>query len=67
MSEETKESTEYTVESMKESVKLQQQFTQVCTAIGDLTFKLEDLKTVQMQLAQQYKKALETEAPAETK
>ena len=54
-------------EETKESAKLQQQFTQVCTAIGDLTFKLEDLKTVQMHLAQQYKKAIETEKPAETK
>lgn len=54
-------------EEKKESLKLQEQFTQVCTAIGDLTFKLEDLKTVQLQLAQQYKKAVELEKPAETK
>jgi hypothetical protein len=53
--------------AMKESFKIQLEFSQICTEIGDLMFKLRSLEKRQDEMQDKYKKALDAEKEAENK
>lgn len=46
---------------VKKSEEIKKKYAEVCTQVGDLTFKLEDLKTLQWQLSKDYKEAVQAE------
>lgn len=49
----------------KLSLKIQQEYSQVCMQVGDLMHKLEELKKIQLDLSQKYISALNEEKASE--
>lgn len=53
---------------MKKSLQIQTEFSKICAQLGDLIYKVEHLKQVQIKLNQDYQNALEEEkTPDSTK